>query len=161
MINQLELKELLHYDQDLGTFTWLKSYRDIVTGKIAGTNGRNGYIDIKIKGVRYYAHRLAWLYVTGQFPLDVIDHIDRNKTNNCFANLRDVSRKENTNNQVDAQINNATGIRGVLPYINGYSAQIAVNGKSKHLGVFINIEDAQLAYLSAKEMYAPLPKRRD
>ena len=161
MINQSELKELLHYDQESGAFTWLKSYRDTVTGKLAGTNGRNGYIDIKIKGVRYYAHRLAWLYVTGQFPLEVIDHIDRNKTNNCFANLRDVSRKENTNNQVDAQVNNATGIRGVLPYINGYSAQIAVNGKSKHLGIFNNSEDARFAYLSAKEIYAPLPKRKD
>jgi hypothetical protein len=160
MIDQNQLKELLRYDPDTGVFTWLKSYNNVVTGKPAKTKGRNGYIDIKIKGIRHYAHRLAWLYMTGKNPNNVIDHIDRDKTNNSFSNLRDVSSKENTNNQVRPQANNKTGVRGVIPYVNGYSSQISVNGKNIHLGVFRSIKDAEGAYLSAKEIYAPLPRKR-
>lgn len=161
MITQQLLKELLSYDPATGVFTWLKSYRDVVTGKTAGTVGRNGYIDIKIKGVRYYAHRLAWLYMTGEMPEGVIDHVDRTKTKNDFANLRDVSIRENTTNQVRAQRNSVTGVRGVVPYVNGYSSQIRVAGKSTHLGVFKTIQDAERAYITARDKFAPLPKRRD
>ena len=160
MIDQNQLKELLSYDPDTGVFIWLKSYNNVVTGKQAKTKGRNGYIDIRIKGVRHYAHRLAWLYMTGKNPENVIDHIDRDKTNNKFNNLRDVSRKENTNNQVKPQLNNRTGVRGVIPYVNGYSAQIRIDGKSVHLGVFRNVKDAEAAYICAKDIFAPLPRKR-
>lgn len=160
MIDQNQLKELLSYNPDTGVFIWLKSYNNAVTGKQAKTKGRNGYIDIKIKGVRYYAHRLAWLYMTGEQPKNVIDHIDRDKTNNKFNNLRDVSVKENINNQIKPNANNSTGVRGVMPYINGYSSQISVNGKNIHLGVFKSIEDAEAAYICAKNIFAPLPRKR-
>lgn len=157
-LTQTKLKELLHYDPCTGVFVWLKSRNDVVTGKVAGTKGRNGYLDIKIEGVRYYAHRLAWLYMTGAMPVGVIDHIDRCKTRNVFSNLRDASIAENTTNQVRAQRNSATGVRGVLPYVGGFAAQIHVSGKSKHLGVFKTIEAAEAAYLAAKNEHAPLPK---
>jgi hypothetical protein len=98
--------------------------------------------------------------MTGEQPKNVIDHIDRDKTNNKFNNLRDVSVKENINNQIKPNANNSTGVRGVMPYINGYSSQISVNGKNIHLGVFKSIEDAEAAYICAKNIFAPLPRKR-
>ncbi|MDD0156969.1 HNH endonuclease signature motif containing protein, partial [Shigella flexneri] len=66
-------------------------------GKVAGTISY-GYNAINIDGVRYFAHRLAWLYVYGEWPKQEIDHIDRNRRNNAISNLRDVSRVVNALN---------------------------------------------------------------
>lgn len=159
MISQASLKERLRYDPETNEFTWLKSYNNSVTGQLAGSVNRNGYVSIEVDGMRYYAHRLAWLYMTGNMPFGVIDHKDRNKTRNVFSNLRDVTIRENTTNQVRPQRNSSTGVRGVMPYrLGGYAAQICVHGVSMHLGVFRTIEAAEQVYLAARSKYAPLPE---
>ena len=77
MITQKRLKELLHYCPDSGVFTRLKSTSNRVkVGDIAGWKGKNGYIGINVGGVKERAHRLAFLYMTGDFPVFQTDHIN-------------------------------------------------------------------------------------
>lgn len=104
-LTQEMLKELLHYDPETGVFTWA-AHPPLghSVGDVAGKASTRGYVHIcfskKLRMTRsiYSAHRLAWLYVYGAWPLQDIDHIDQNKSNNALANLRDVSRSQNCRN---------------------------------------------------------------
>ena len=94
------LQEILDYDQETGIFTWkINQCGARKKGQIAGTKNKNGYIVIRHKKL-YYAHRLAWLYVHGIFPDSVIDHINRNKSDNRINNLRSVSHADNMYNRI-------------------------------------------------------------
>lgn len=114
-LTQERLKQLIKYDPTSGEFTWLP--RDAHNSNMVGAlldswNTRNAnrilvnpnpdnYHYIKVDGCLYTGHRLAWLYVYGEWPNNVIDHINRTKSDNRIANLRDVTHKENMNNRVD------------------------------------------------------------
>jgi hypothetical protein len=97
------LKEVLHYDPASGDWKWLVrvAWR-INAGGRAGTLNTLGYVAIKVDGTVYLAHRLAWFYMTGNWPQE-IDHIDRNKSNCRWANLRSVTHAENMQN-VDRRV---------------------------------------------------------
>ena len=146
-ITQDRLKELLYYNPDNGLFTWkkLKTKNKVRVGDIAGykTNLRGNYIDIRLDGKLYKAHRLAYLYMKGEFPDDVIDHIDGDGTNNIFQNLRDVKQRYNTRNTRIGE-NNKTGIIGIYIAKGKYVAQIKLNDRTKHLGTFNSLEEAAI-----------------
>ena len=91
-LNQSKLKELLNYNPENGSFTWLKSQGNASKGSKAGSLAVNGYILIAVNGQRYRAHRLAFLYMKARFPVLDIDHINRNPSDNRWVNLREVSR---------------------------------------------------------------------
>ena len=101
MITQTELKEILHYNPLTGEFHWRKNIRRVAKGQIAGTVICRHYTSglhhraIGIRGKTYYAHRLAWLYMTGAFPVKGIDHRDRNGLNNIWLNLREATQSVN------------------------------------------------------------------
>src|SRR4051812_42640544 len=111
------LKEVLHYDSETGVFTWLVRRNGAGgprnPGDRAGGLIKVGYEAIGVDGTRYYTHRLAWLYMKGKWPDSTIDHIDGDRLNNRFANLRDVLRKTNNQNLKAAQRNNSSGLLGV------------------------------------------------
>lgn len=91
MLTVERLKALLEYEPETGAFRWKsptnqRIRRGIATGRV----GTKGYLYIGIDRKSYMAHRLAWLYVHGHWPLEQIDHINRIKTDNRIANLRDV-----------------------------------------------------------------------
>lgn len=88
------LRELLHYDSETGDFRWLKGTRGHHANRIVRA-GKSRYIKIKIDQKIYLAHRLAWLWMTGMFPVREIDHINRNRYDNRWTNLRDVTRSQN------------------------------------------------------------------
>ncbi len=154
-LTQDRLKECLDYNLQSGAFTWLampakKSY---LIGSIAGRLcKRTGYRRIQIDGQSYQAHRLSWLYVYGEWPEQMIDHIDGNRDNNAIANLRDVSAKQNSQNQKKAQKDNRTGFLGVHQQAgrSNFYAMIAVNRQNQYLGTFDCPQEAHEAYLSAK-----------
>ena len=113
MITQEYLKSVLSYDPETGIFTW--KYRQGLIGKKiswntrysekqAGTIDPVGYLGIAIEYKRYYAHRLAWLYMTGELPKKYIDHLNGNKSDNRFLNLREATNSENQQNQKRAKI---------------------------------------------------------
>ena len=98
-----EAIELLHYDQETGAFRWLIGhfFDDvwIEPGGYAGSVHSTGYIKINIRGVSYLGHRLAFLLMTGEWPRQTVDHIDRDRMNNAWSNLRDVSQAVNNQNR--------------------------------------------------------------
>lgn len=147
MLTQAELKEYLVYDADTGQFTRLMSAtRTDRIGEIAGKNRPNGYRDIKIAGKDYLAHRLAWLYVHGEWPADQIDHINGVRSDNRIDNLRLVSRKQNMENQT-LHVNNKSGYRGVYwCKVNGkWRARVKHQGKHCEAGLFDVLEEAAAA----------------
>ena len=160
VISQEFLKSVLHYDLDTGIFTWLRrsdvreQWNGRYAGKRAGYNwtasGGKKYRSIRLLDWPFPEHRLAWLYVTGSFPEILVDHEDRDGTNNKWQNLRHATRAENVGN-AGAWSNNKLGVRGVCldPKSGRYRANIGVSGKQRYLGYFRNIEDAKKAYAKA------------
>jgi hypothetical protein len=141
---------VLSYAESTGEFRWLKSSVSTPCGTVAGCLAL-GYVQIKIDKKLYKAHRLAWLYMTGSWPIDQIDHINGKKADNRWCNLRDVSRTVNMQNQKTAMASSSTGVLGVSPFSrNRFRADIWVNGEHKYLGSFKTIEEASIAYISAK-----------
>lgn len=142
------LKQLLHYTPETGVFTW----RETRNGKVK-VGQEAGYLNspvphrrVEINGKSYGAHRLAWYYVHGYFPLGVIDHIDGNPNNNILTNLRECSQAENIRNTRKSK-NNATGETGVYWHSRDkvWHASAGFNDRLQHLGYFINKEDALAA----------------
>lgn len=150
-LTQAKLKELLRYEPLTGLFTWLvqKSNR-VCVGGVAGVINDRGYIQIKIDGSAYKAHRLAWLYMTGAWPQLEIDHKNGIRNDNKWRNLRDVTRFINHQNQRKAQRHNKTGFLGVTQRGKHFPATITVNKKSCSLGTYLTPELAHEAYLKAK-----------
>lgn len=148
MITQQRLREVLHYDPSTGKLTWLNppSFR-VKKGDVAGykhkTLDGKSYIQTSIDNVKYYAHRLVWFYVTGQFPQGQIDHINGNGTDNRWCNLRVVSHLDNSKNQ-KLRSNNSSGVTGVYwsKERKKWCASITVRGKTIPLGRYDKIIDA-------------------
>ena len=152
MITQAELKELVSYDPDTGVFT-LEKIRRRTTRKIGDQLGSftgAGYLETCIDRKNYYLHRLAFLYMTGSFPEGVVDHKNRNKSNNRWCNLVCVSHQQNMENEVEPRKHGSLGYRGVHRYKDGFRAKIVHKGKQIHLGTFKTVEEAADAYIKAK-----------
>lgn len=159
MTSQKEIKSIFSYDENTGVFTWRDDrYARKVKGLEAGwttsqKNRRTKYIHMRIDGVTYRAHRLAWMYMYGEWP-EYIDHIDGDGTNNRISNLRSVSKYESAKNK-PLQLNNKSGCSGVRFYkpLGKWLARIGVNGTRVHLGYFDLIEGAIKARKEAEIKY--------
>lgn len=145
-LTQERLRELLDYRPETGVFTWRgKAKVGIPVGRIQ----TDGYSQIRVDGKLYLAHRLAWLYVHGEWPTSEIDHIDRDRVNNRIANLRDVDRAINATNR---RAFGSSGFKGVTSMKKGsrFFARISrIDGSVSYLGVFDSAEAAHEAYKAA------------
>jgi hypothetical protein len=147
-----KLREFLCYDPLSGQFIWLCHRGRSKYGKAAGSiqtkNGKK-YWFISIGGRAYRAHRLAWFYMTGQWP-EEIDHIDGDGLNNSWANLRTATRSQNMAN-ARKQKNNSTGYKGVTfnRRTRKFTAKIKSGSRQKYLGEFFTAKDAHVAYCAA------------
>lgn len=149
-LTQSRLKELLHYDDATGVFTWLKpTAARCKAGDTAGSISDRGYVLIGVDTRIYRAHRLAWLYQTGAFPKKHIDHIDTVKNNNAWSNLREATDAENKKN-TGMQKHNTSGFKGVgwCKAANKWRAYAQLSGNLKHIGLFTTPEAASDAYQS-------------
>jgi hypothetical protein len=140
----------LTYDPETGVFTWRVTRKKCPAGKIAGSTRADGYTAILVDGKRYYAHRLAFIFMTGSMPEDEVDHIDGNPSNNRWANLRPATPQQNMWNK-GRQRNSATGLKGVYRHsVTGdFCATIKVGPRRLHLGTFKTPEEANSAYEAA------------
>jgi len=166
-LTQKQLKALLHYDPETGVFTWLPRDRDLFgnlrafamwnakySGKEAGMFHKvHKHKIIKINGSGLRSGRLAFLYMTGEWPPHEIDHINRDRQDDRWKNLRPATKSQN---QANRSHNTKNGLpRGVYLWCNGnrpqtrYCSHITVNQKQTHLGLFDTAEQASDAYKKA------------
>ncbi len=146
-LTQALLKSLLSYDPETGIFTWLvqPSYRAQISD-VAGSINKNGYRTIQIKGRKHKAHRLAHLYMTGEWPPFDVDHEDEDKANNRWTNLRPATRSQNMLNK-RSRSDNKSGVKGVS-WDNRrkmWHVQLQLLGKKLHVGHFAALETAKAA----------------
>ena len=147
------LRELLDYDPASGIFTWnVRTSNRIKIGDRAGSRHGGGYLQINIDGSNHLAHRLAWLYVHGAWPNEIIDHINGDRSDNRIANLRNVTPEVNAQNVRRPGIANTSGALGVSwsRKERKFVAYVSVRDKSLYVGSFDSVADAHAAYLAAK-----------
>jgi hypothetical protein len=155
------MKDFLQYDRDTGDFHWLRARpRGIKPGDLAGCITADGYRYIRLLNRPYYAHRLAWFYVTGDWPLGWLDHINGDRLDNRFSNLREANHSQNQQN-LSVNRKNRSGLLGVGAARHKWRSTIRINGAFIHLGLFDNPRDAHKAYLEAKTQHHTFsPKAR-
>lgn len=137
------------YDQQTGLFSWKQKRQGAVDGKF-GSLEKTGYVRAKLLNKKYLAHRLAWFIVCKQWPQGQIDHVNGNRSDNRIANLRVVDQSGNSQNRRGKQRNNQSGYFGVHASGKKWRAQIRIDRKLKHLGLFDTPELASMAYVEAK-----------
>lgn len=154
MLTLERLKEALWYDEESGRFFWNTKIKGIIIGSEAGSNDAHGYGQIRLDGKVYKEHRLVWLYVTGRWPEGQIDHINHERRDNRFHNLREVDNAGNHTNR-PMQRNNTTGVVGVsyCKRIDRYEAYITIDGKRKNLGHYKTLAQAREVREAANIQY--------
>lgn len=144
-LTQERLKELLAYDPESGWFTWRVNNSVAKPGERAGGMHGLGYRMIGLEYKKYLEHSLAYFYMTGEWPTLQIDHLNRNKTDNRWANLRHGTRSENGHNK-GLHPRNTTGYAGVIVHGNGFRAVIRVEG-NEYTGWFNTVAEARVQRL--------------
>jgi HNH endonuclease/AP2 domain len=157
MSEREDLQELLRllftYDPATGLFSRaIKTSAQSYVGEIAGYTRPDGYVTIEIRGRKYGAHRLAWIYTYGAIPEGIeIDHKNLNHSDNRLENLRLATESQNKINSPRPLVN---GYRGIYWHRNGWVARIKKDGKHFHLGKFDDPADGARAYdAKAREIH--------
>lgn len=150
------LRQQVHYDQETGQFTRKVAtggrYRAVVGAAAGAVCKESGYVKLSVFSKQYRAHRLAWLWMTGNWPVGEVDHANGKRNDNRWSNLRDVAPAVNRQNQRRAMANSKTGLLGASWSTRDqrFVARIKANGKYLSLGCFNTAEAAHQAYLTAK-----------
>lgn len=150
---QHELLKLFSYEPNTGMLIRLVSNNGNRSGSIVGWLNRLGYLKTGIAGRHYMTHRIIWKMVTGCEPDDV-DHLDGNRANNRWDNLRSISSSENAKNR-GHQRNNTSGVQGVswVSSRRCWVASISIKGKDRTLGRFKAFSDAVEARHEAEMVF--------
>jgi hypothetical protein len=151
-IDAKNVRSLFNYDPLSGDLIWKirPSIRVRSVGAIAGYVSNNGYRRVEFDGRSYLAHRIIWLWMTRKWPLHQIDHIDLNRANNRWTNLREATRAQNQWNTRPRKKGRPKGVHLVKegrkkPWI----ANICANGTKRRLGYFVSSNEAAEAYQRA------------
>lgn len=141
---------LFHYDRENGKLYWKNhwsaSKRTLLVGKEAGNVGQHGYVHIGISQKYFKLHRLIWFLETNQWPKDTVDHINGNKLDNRFVNLRVVTNRQNCSNKKHHRRGRLVGA-SVWKRDGNWMSKIQINGKVVHLGYFNTELEAHQRYM--------------
>lgn len=146
-----EFHKKFQYDPDTGAITRKVTSGRWKQGSEAGSLDSWGYRQIKVLGVSVLAHRLVWLVMTGVWCEREIDHIDRDKLNNSWSNLREVSTQANSQNKLSTWAK--SGHRGVDKRGEKWRARIYTGSHTLSIGTYSTLEEARRAYLAAKSQH--------
>lgn len=153
MLTCKQLTQMFTYDPRTGEVFWAVNWgRKCPIGTRLGGVNDKGYVEAQIKGRRYSVHRVAWICMTGQAPPHEIDHINRDRADNRWANLRAVTTAQNAFNRSKYRTN-TSGHPGVHTAGGRWRACISIGNKHKHLGTFDTIEEAVAVRAAAKAEY--------
>ena len=148
------LRQQVEYDQQTGVFRRRRSFGpNVRVGQVAGSLKKDGYVRFSVLGKTHMAHRLAWLYVMGQWPINEIDHINSIRADNRFSNLRDVPKKTNAENRRTASRLKVSGLALGVAFnkaMQKFQASITTGGKPRYLGLYDTEEQAHQAYVAVK-----------
>jgi hypothetical protein len=149
-----KLREWFAYDCDTGIVTRRERRGKHSAGSVVTGTLSHGYLRINLANCSYALHRVIFLWMTGEWPKADIDHIDGNRQNNRWANLRDVPRRVNMENLHRARRNNrSSGLLGVAPHGSLFRSRIRVRGQVMELGSFATAQEAHAAYVDAKRLH--------
>ncbi|MDH0157327.1 HNH endonuclease [Stutzerimonas stutzeri] len=150
LISHEKLVEIMHYSPETGVFTRRKKVNQMPTE--AGSTDKQGYRRIHLLGKVYRAHRLAWFYLTGEWPSAEIDHINGDRSDNRISNLRQCTHQQNNHNQ-PIRRNNRSGVKGVHwdRRLQKWHAQVCLNFKVHHVGHFDDLSEAALAVMDQRK----------
>jgi hypothetical protein len=145
-LDQNLLQKIFKYEPNTGVLTHAVNTppRGKLGTEVGWING-HGYRRISIKGREYPAHKVIWMWMTGTYPLNDIDHIDGDRSNNSWTNLRLSTRSQNLMNQ-GRKPNNKSGFKGVTSRGGSHSAQFRIGGKIVRIGSFSTAREAAEAY---------------
>lgn len=149
-ISAERLREALSFDPETGEFRRRRP-NGTISGKRAGSGSHHKrYRYLRVDGINYSEHRLAWLFIYGKWPDGEIDHINMDRADNRIVNLREATPSQNQANR-KVRKRNKLGIKGVMLHKRDrkYVAQIKRGNKVKHLGYFQTAEEAAEAYRKA------------
>lgn len=152
-ITPQEVLDRLDYCPQTGVFRWRVTRSSRArAGQEVGSWDLHGYKTVRLNGDSYKLHRLAFVCMTGQWPAGDVDHINGNRSDNRWENLRDVPRSVNLQNQRKATNNRSTGLLGAYydKRKSVYYSRISIGNKSVHLGQFSTAQEAHAAYIAAK-----------
>jgi hypothetical protein len=156
-------RAFLSYDKETGELTWRereflspikkhssKRWNETYAGKRACRSGPKGYLIVSLCDKAWLAHRIAWLIVTGEWPAYQVDHINGDKSDNRWSNLRAANNSQNHAN-IGLLSSNTSGLKGVVRTRRKWGAQIQVSKKNLWLGNFDCPAAASFAYQIAAD----------
>jgi hypothetical protein len=154
------LRKRLRYEPETGKLFWLdyedmpNNWRARFAGKEAGTYTDEGYRQVRVDGISFQAHRVAYAIHHGEWPTMGVDHINGVKDDNRINNLRVVSHQDNLRNS-SMKSGNTSGVNGVHWHkaAGKWQAQIMADNRRKHLGLFNTLEEAAAARKEASAKY--------
>ena len=146
------LRSVVRYEPETGAFYWLVDRGPKHVGDRAGTITQQGYRQLTINTIAARANRMAHLYMTGSHPVGQMDHINGDRQDDRWENLRDVTPSMNMQNRKAAQATNKSGLLGVffLRRKNKWTARLRRRGVDHYIGHFDTPEQAHAAYLAKK-----------
>lgn len=138
MLTQKRLRDILHYDPQTGIFTFVKGRRK---GKIAGAqHDARGLLKVSIDNRRHLLQRLAWLWMKGALPRWNVEHINGDRSDNRWANLRQGERDLKLEHR--GPLREPTDIKGVWQVEDRFEAMVEIAGVTMNLGCFATAEEA-------------------
>lgn len=140
-LTQARVKELFYYSPSTGVLYWREPDGSFPTRRAGSACKRS---QVMINGKLYLVYRVAWFYCYGTWP-KIIDHINRDPTDNRITNLRPATHSQNLSNTVRKP--GKTGIRGVTVEKTGkFRASIRHNRKRIEVGKFDTAAEAKAAW---------------
>lgn len=158
------VRELFTYQPKTGALVWRVAhgaFKRIPAGTIAGTRTISGHLVVRFDGKTYLCHRIIWLWVTGEMPIDEVDHEDLDGSNNRWKNLRQATHAQNNQNK-SPQRNNRLQVKGVRRLPSGrYQAYICIKRRFVQIGIFDTQEEASVAHqMAAKTLYGKFARHK-
>ena len=137
----MDIQEFISYNEHTGEFTALKSRGKIKEGVILGSRTVLGYLTLTFNNKSYLCHRLAFFFKTGYFPENDVDHINGNRSDNRWCNLRIATRQQNLFNKTGNK--GRESLRNVYPHKSGkFRVKMKINGITTHFGYYSTVEEA-------------------